>query len=146
MGPSLSVCRLLQEQMEQSLSDTQHRLSVKMNELHAAHGQIEKLEDRIGEYMWTAGALCVLCVWFQSNSSVCLFLCVCATVELNQKDSKHKEEVAVLQKSISALDRAKDALQDEVDQKTERLVALQEENSQKVATVSTIISGTLPHV
>uniref|UniRef100_A0A8P4K7K5 Centrosomal protein of 135 kDa n=1 Tax=Dicentrarchus labrax TaxID=13489 RepID=A0A8P4K7K5_DICLA len=46
---SLSVCRLLQEQMEQSLSDTQHRLSVKMNELHAAHVQIEKLEERIGE-------------------------------------------------------------------------------------------------
>lgn len=47
----LSVCRLLQEQMEQSLSDTQHRLSVKMNELHAAREQIEKLEDRIGEYL-----------------------------------------------------------------------------------------------
>lgn len=37
--------------MEQSLSDTQHRLSVKMSELHAAHGQIEKLEERIGEYL-----------------------------------------------------------------------------------------------
>lgn len=47
----LSVCRLLQEQMEQSLSDTQHMLSVKMNELHAAREQIEKLEDRIGEYL-----------------------------------------------------------------------------------------------
>uniref|UniRef100_A0A8D3D557 Centrosomal protein of 135 kDa n=1 Tax=Scophthalmus maximus TaxID=52904 RepID=A0A8D3D557_SCOMX len=40
---------LLQEQMEQSLSDTQHRLSVKMNELHNAHQQIEKLEKRMGE-------------------------------------------------------------------------------------------------
>lgn len=37
--------------MEQSLSDTQHRLSVKMNELRAAHEQIEKLEERIGEYL-----------------------------------------------------------------------------------------------
>uniref|UniRef100_A0A8D3DN38 Centrosomal protein of 135 kDa n=1 Tax=Scophthalmus maximus TaxID=52904 RepID=A0A8D3DN38_SCOMX len=91
---------LLQEQMEQSLSDTQHRLSVKMNELHNAHQQIEKLEKRMGE--------------------------------LNQRGSKHKEEVAVLQKSISALDREKDALQDEVDQKTEKLVALQEELSKKV--------------
>lgn len=126
--------------MEQSLSDTQHRLSVKMNELHAAHGQIEKLEDRIGEYMWTAGAVCVLCVCFQSRSTVCLTPFFCATAELSQQDSRHKEEVTVLQKSISALDRAKDALQDEVDQKTERLVVLQEENSQKVATVSTIIS------
>uniref|UniRef100_A0A672HCG7 Centrosomal protein 135 n=1 Tax=Salarias fasciatus TaxID=181472 RepID=A0A672HCG7_SALFA len=44
-----NALRLLQEQMEQSLSDTQHRLSVKMNELHAAHKQIEILEDRIGE-------------------------------------------------------------------------------------------------
>ncbi|XP_022058701.2 centrosomal protein of 135 kDa isoform X2 [Acanthochromis polyacanthus] len=44
-----NALRLLQEQMEQSLSDTQHRLSVKMNELHAAHEQIEKLEQRMGE-------------------------------------------------------------------------------------------------
>ncbi|XP_034439541.1 centrosomal protein of 135 kDa isoform X1 [Hippoglossus hippoglossus] len=44
-----NALRLLQEQMEQSLSDTQHRLSVKMNELHNAHQQIEKLEERIGE-------------------------------------------------------------------------------------------------
>eukprot|EP00064_Thunnus_orientalis_P017659 superscaffoldBa00003812_g17744 len=44
-----NALRLLQEQMEQSLSDTQHRLSVKMNELLAAHEQIDKLEERIGE-------------------------------------------------------------------------------------------------
>ncbi|XP_042339694.1 centrosomal protein of 135 kDa [Plectropomus leopardus] len=44
-----NALRLLQEQMEQSLSDTQHRLSVKINELHAAHQQIEKLEETIGE-------------------------------------------------------------------------------------------------
>lgn len=35
--------------MEQSLSDAQHRLSVKMNELQAAHKQIENLEIRMGE-------------------------------------------------------------------------------------------------
>lgn len=51
MDFSLSDYRLLQEQMEQSLSDTQHRLSVKMNELCAAHEQIEKLEERIGEHL-----------------------------------------------------------------------------------------------
>uniref|UniRef100_A0A671L5M4 Centrosomal protein 135 n=1 Tax=Sinocyclocheilus anshuiensis TaxID=1608454 RepID=A0A671L5M4_9TELE len=39
---------LLQEQMEQSLSDVQHRLSVKTNELRAAHQQIDKLEEKIG--------------------------------------------------------------------------------------------------
>ncbi|XP_029001754.1 centrosomal protein of 135 kDa isoform X2 [Betta splendens] len=44
-----NALRLLQEQMEQSLSDIQHRLSVKMNELCAAHEQIEKLEEKIGE-------------------------------------------------------------------------------------------------
>ncbi|KAM7012866.1 LOW QUALITY PROTEIN: centrosomal protein of 135 kDa [Tautogolabrus adspersus] len=44
-----NALRLLQEQMEQSLSDTQHRLSVKMNELHAAHELIDNLEKRIEE-------------------------------------------------------------------------------------------------
>ncbi|KAM9849282.1 centrosomal protein of 135 kDa [Aulostomus maculatus] len=48
-GAECSALRLLQEQMEQSLSDVQHRLSLKMSELHAAHEQIEKLEERIGE-------------------------------------------------------------------------------------------------
>ncbi|XP_077075876.1 centrosomal protein of 135 kDa isoform X2 [Siphateles boraxobius] len=42
-----SALRLLQEQMEQSLSDVQHRLSVKTNELQAAHQQIHKLEEKI---------------------------------------------------------------------------------------------------
>ncbi|KAG7458398.1 hypothetical protein JOB18_016435 [Solea senegalensis] len=98
-----NALRLLQEQMEQSLSDTQHRLSVKMNELHDAHQQIEKLEERIGE--------------------------------LSQWGSKHKEELAVLQKSIATLDREKDTLQDDVDQKTEKLVALQEELSMKENTL-----------
>ncbi|XP_040896796.1 centrosomal protein of 135 kDa isoform X3 [Toxotes jaculatrix] len=101
-----NALRLLQEQMGQSLSDTQHRLSVKMNELRSAHEQIDKLEERIGE--------------------------------LSHRGSKHKEEVAVLQKSISALDREKDALQDEVDQKTERLVALQEELSKKEKTLEDV--------
>ncbi|KAG1964387.1 testis-specific protein [Pimephales promelas] len=44
-----SALRLLQEQMEQSLSDVQHRLSVKTNELQAAHQQIDKLEEKITE-------------------------------------------------------------------------------------------------
>uniref|UniRef100_I3J481 Centrosomal protein 135 n=1 Tax=Oreochromis niloticus TaxID=8128 RepID=I3J481_ORENI len=101
-----NALRLLQEQMEKSLSDTQHRLSVKMNELHASHVQIEKLEERIGE--------------------------------LSQQSSKHKGELAVLHKSISALDKEKDALQDEVDQKTEKLVALQEELSNKEKTLEDV--------
>ncbi|KAK7150375.1 hypothetical protein R3I93_011585 [Phoxinus phoxinus] len=44
-----SALRLLQEQMEQSLSDVQHRLSVKTNELQAAHQQIDKLEEKIAD-------------------------------------------------------------------------------------------------
>uniref|UniRef100_A0A8C6UF99 Centrosomal protein 135 n=1 Tax=Neogobius melanostomus TaxID=47308 RepID=A0A8C6UF99_9GOBI len=79
-----STLRLLQDQMERSLSDTQHRLTVKINELHAAREQMDKMEERM-RYL------------------------------------RHKEEVASLQKSISALDREKDFLQDEVDQKTEHL-------------------------
>uniref|UniRef100_A0A8D3E954 Centrosomal protein of 135 kDa n=1 Tax=Scophthalmus maximus TaxID=52904 RepID=A0A8D3E954_SCOMX len=74
---------------------------------------------------------------FSVCSTVSL-ISVCLPGELNQRGSKHKEEVAVLQKSISALDREKDALQDEVDQKTEKLVALQEELSKKEKTLEDV--------
>lgn len=56
--------------------------------------------------------------------------------ELSQQSSKWNEEVETLQKSICVLDREKDFLQDEVDQKTEKLVALQDDLSQKVPTSS----------
>ncbi|KAM4548689.1 centrosomal protein of 135 kDa isoform 2-T2 [Odontesthes bonariensis] len=101
-----NALRLLQEQMEQTLSDTQHRLSVKANELHAAHEQIENLERRFAE--------------------------------LSQRSIKHKEEVAALQKSLSTLDREKDVLQDDVDQKTEKLVVLQEELAKKEKTLEDV--------
>ncbi|XP_068599752.1 centrosomal protein of 135 kDa [Brachionichthys hirsutus] len=101
-----NALRLLQEQNERSLSDTQHRLTVKMNELHAAREHIGKLDKRIGE--------------------------------LRQQSSKHKEDVAALQKSIAALDREKDVLQDDVDQKTEKLVVLQQENSEKEQTLEEV--------
>ncbi|XP_041704703.1 centrosomal protein of 135 kDa isoform X2 [Coregonus clupeaformis] len=90
-----SALRLLQEQMEQSLFDTQHRLSVKTNELHAAHKQMEKLEEKIAE--------------------------------LSRHGSTQRDGVTVLQKTISALDKEKDTLQDDVDQKTESLALLQDE-------------------
>jgi len=47
----MSSCmpRLLQDQMERSLSDVQHRLSVKTNELHAAQKHMGQLEERLGE-------------------------------------------------------------------------------------------------
>ncbi|XP_028856447.1 centrosomal protein of 135 kDa [Denticeps clupeoides] len=44
-----SALRLLQEQMDKSLSDVQHRLSVKTSELMAAHQKIDRLEERIGD-------------------------------------------------------------------------------------------------
>lgn len=123
--PNLSACRLLHEQMEKSLSDTQRRLSVKMNELQAAHEQIEALEVRMGE--------CLL------HGTTALFVCtsvfeVCSlpTGELSQYGTRHKEEMASLQNTIATLDREKDALQDEVDHKTEKVVVLQEENCRKV--------------
>lgn len=63
-----TVSRLLQEQMEQSLSDMQRRLSVKMNELHVAHEQIEKLEERLGDCAAPATVAKLLDVFF-----VCVF-------------------------------------------------------------------------
>ncbi|KAJ0032213.1 hypothetical protein NQD34_002294 [Periophthalmus magnuspinnatus] len=101
-----SALRLLQEQMERSLSDTQNRLTLKRNELHAAREQIDKMEERM--------------------------------VELTQQSFRHKEEVSLLQKSISVLDREKDALQDEVDLKTEKLVALQDELNKKERTIEEV--------
>ncbi|CAL8306953.1 unnamed protein product [Lota lota] len=98
-----SALRLLQEQMERSLSDVQHRLSAKTNELHATQKHNAQLEERLGE--------------------------------LSGVGSCHKEEVAALHKSITALDKEKDALQDEVDLKTERLVELQEELARKEKTL-----------
>ncbi|XP_037530312.1 centrosomal protein of 135 kDa [Nematolebias whitei] len=98
-----NALRLLQEQ---ALSDTQRRLSVSMNELHAAHQHIETLQERLGE--------------------------------LSHQRSKHREEVAALHTSVCALDREKDALQDEVDQKTEKLVVLQEDLSKKEKTLEDV--------
>lgn len=45
----VSARRILKEQMEQALSDAQHRLSAKNNELHAARETIHALEERIGD-------------------------------------------------------------------------------------------------
>lgn len=72
----------------------------------------------------------------QHHSVFCVYFCfdVCSppTGELSQHGTRNKEEAASLHKSIAALDREKDALQDEVDHKTEKVVALQEENCKKV--------------
>ncbi|KAL1022602.1 hypothetical protein UPYG_G00029760 [Umbra pygmaea] len=101
-----NALRLLQEQIEQSLFDTQRRLSVKTNELHAAQQQIDKLEETIAE--------------------------------LNHRGSLHKDDVATLQKTVSAMDQEKDALQDDVDQKTESMALLQEELSRKEKTLEDV--------
>uniref|UniRef100_A0A6Q2XQT8 Centrosomal protein 135 n=1 Tax=Esox lucius TaxID=8010 RepID=A0A6Q2XQT8_ESOLU len=101
-----SALRLLQDQMEQSLFDTQHRLSAKTNELHAAHLQIEKLEEKIGE--------------------------------LSRHGSAHRDELATLQKTVCILDREKDALQDDVDRKTESMAVLQDQLSAKEETLEEV--------
>ncbi|XP_054645594.1 centrosomal protein of 135 kDa isoform X2 [Dunckerocampus dactyliophorus] len=98
--------RLQQEQTQQSLYDLQKALSVKTNELHAAHEEMETLEETIGE--------------------------------LTQQVSKYKKEAEVLQMSFAALDKDKDALQDEVDEKTEKLVVLQEELAKKEKTLEDV--------
>lgn len=76
------------------------------------------------------------CVFLFLFLFLCNFVFSCALAELSQHRSKHKEDVSVLQKSIVALDREKDSLLDEVDQKTERVFALQEENAKKVASAT----------
>ncbi|XP_020558535.1 centrosomal protein of 135 kDa isoform X2 [Oryzias latipes] len=45
-----NALRLLKEQMEQLISDYQHRFSVKTSELQKAHQQIEEFEERLGEF------------------------------------------------------------------------------------------------
>lgn len=125
LRPPPSFCRLLHDQMEKSLSDAQRRLSVKMKELQAAREQIESLEVRMGECLLHSTTV-FFCVYF------CFDVCSPPTGELSQHGTRNKEEVASLHKSIAALDREKDALQDEVDYKTEKVVALQEENCKKV--------------
>lgn len=52
---------------------------------------------------------------------------------MTQQVSRNKQDTSVFQMSMAALDREKDALQDEVDQMTEKVVALEEELSKKVA-------------
>uniref|UniRef100_A0A8C9SW36 Centrosomal protein 135 n=1 Tax=Scleropages formosus TaxID=113540 RepID=A0A8C9SW36_SCLFO len=51
--------------------------------------------------------------------------------ELSRHSFEHGDEMAVLQKTVSALDREKDALQEQVDQKTEKIAGLLEELSSK---------------
>lgn len=68
-------------------------------------------------------------------------LCYCAA-DLSRHGSSQKDEVATLQNTIASLDREKDALQDDVDQKTESVVLLQEEIHRKVLlTLSTQYEG-----
>ncbi|XP_054645253.1 centrosomal protein of 135 kDa-like isoform X2 [Dunckerocampus dactyliophorus] len=90
----------LQQEIRHSFLDLQEMLSVRTHELHAAHGQMEKLEDIIGA--------------------------------LRQQAYLYKQEAEVLQISFSALCMKKDALQEEVAQKTKRLVVLQQELALKL--------------
>ncbi|XP_066576020.1 centrosomal protein of 135 kDa isoform X2 [Amia ocellicauda] len=99
-----SSLRLLKEQTERSLSDAQHRLSVKVNELQNALEKIQKLEERLADF--------------------------------SRQSSSQREEVAMLQKTISSLDREKDNLQEAVDDKTERIAALEDNLANKEKTLT----------
>ncbi|XP_042197930.1 centrosomal protein of 135 kDa isoform X2 [Callorhinchus milii] len=46
----LSSLRLINEQLEKSLTDSQHRLSAKNNELQSIQDQIDQQEDRLAEF------------------------------------------------------------------------------------------------
>lgn len=70
------VFRLLQEQMEQSLSDVQHRLSVKTSELQAAHQQIDKLEEKIGVCFSCSVALFVALIYSNAHLYVIIICSV----------------------------------------------------------------------
>lgn len=79
-----------------------------------------------------------------AQCTTALFVCTCVlrcvslpTGELSQHSTRHKDETASLQNTIATLDREKDALQDEVDHKTEKVVALQEGNCRKVYKATT---------
>ncbi|XP_061096590.1 centrosomal protein of 135 kDa isoform X1 [Conger conger] len=96
-----STLRLLQEQMDQSVSEYKNNMLVKSEQLSAAHAQISNLEERLGEL-------------------------------------RCRDEVNTLQKSVAALDRQKDALQDAVDEKTERIVSLQDEIGNKEKTLAAV--------
>nr|XP_061834115.1 centrosomal protein of 135 kDa-like isoform X7 [Nerophis lumbriciformis] len=102
---------LQQGQIQSSLLDLQEMLSIKTDELRAAHGQMETLEDII-----------------EAQS---------------QKVYLYKQEAEVIHISFSALCMKKDALQEEVAQKTKRLVILQEELAMKEKILnSTIMTKT----
>ncbi|XP_061894880.1 centrosomal protein of 135 kDa-like isoform X5 [Entelurus aequoreus] len=102
---------LQQGQIQSSLLDLQEMLSIKTDELRAAHGQMETLEDII-----------------EAQS---------------QKVYLYKQEAEVIHISFSALCMKRDALQEEVAQKTKRLVILQEELAMKEKILnSTIMTKT----
>jgi len=118
--------------MEQSLREAQRRLSVKASELLAARQHIEQLEETLGER----------CYYYDDDEDDFMCFCLCLpeppplppppSAALSQRGTRQQEEASGLQRSVSTLDRQKDLLQEEVDQRAERLLELTEELAVKV--------------
>ncbi|XP_019324992.1 centrosomal protein of 135 kDa isoform X1 [Panthera pardus] len=95
----MNSLRLVNEQLQQSLDDCQHRLSKKRGELESAQSQIKLLEEKIGK--------------------------------LHLQMTSQSEEAHVMKKTIGAIDKEKDFLQETVDEKTEKIANLQENLANK---------------
>ncbi|XP_046947275.1 centrosomal protein of 135 kDa isoform X1 [Lynx rufus] len=95
----MNSLRLVNEQLQQSLDDCQHRLSKKRGELESAQSQINLLEEKIGK--------------------------------LHLQMTSQSEEAHVMKKTIGAIDKEKDFLQETVDEKTEKIANLQENLANK---------------
>ncbi|XP_055967246.1 centrosomal protein of 135 kDa [Sorex fumeus] len=95
----MNTLRIVNEQLQRSLDDYQHRLSIKRSEVESAHMQIKTLEEKISQ--------------------------------LHLQMTSQNEEAHVMKKTIGAIDKEKDYLQETVDEKTEKIAKLQENLANK---------------
>ncbi|XP_054543906.1 centrosomal protein of 135 kDa [Talpa occidentalis] len=100
----MNSLRIVNEQLQRSLDDYQHRLSAQRGEVELAQAQIKTLEEKIGK--------------------------------LHLKMTSQNEEAHVMKKTIGAIDKEKDFLQETVDEKTEKIANLQENLANKDRTIA----------
>ncbi|XP_012579526.1 PREDICTED: centrosomal protein of 135 kDa isoform X2 [Condylura cristata] len=100
----MNSLRIVNEQLQRSLDDYQHRLSEQRSEVELAQAQIKTLEEKIGN--------------------------------LHLKMTSQNEEAHVMKKTIGAIDKEKDFLQETVDEKTEKIANLQENLANKDKTIA----------
>jgi centrosomal protein CEP135 len=116
---------MVNEQLQRSIDDYQHRLSIKRSELESAQEQIKILEEKIGNYFK---------VDFSSPNLLCLTSKHFSPFidKLTFKMTSQNEEAHVMKKTIGVIDKEKDFLQETVDEKTEMIANLQENLANKV--------------